>query len=199
MLGKSRFFHQLADLQKSDFFFPEQRHSLFIGSVGGTGIQSAHPQGVHANPQTGKRLQIRTVKGQLPVIRQRKRLHPAGHPVRIGHRILNGNLHIWHSQLGNAGAIRIFNHRMNHAFPVDYHLNGIYRFLEQPAGLNNLQTLVHQCGRINGQLGAHHPIGMTQCLFHRHLLQLFPLLSEKRPAGSCQNDFMQRILFRIPL
>ncbi len=56
------------------------------------------------------------------------------------------------------------------------------RNIEEPAGFNDFQPFVHQRGRVDGNLGAHFPIGMLQRALRRDVLQL--LLASEAPERS---------------
>ena len=80
---------------------------------------------------------------------------------------------------------------MDDALPLDNNLDLILGQSEQPDCLNQFQALVHQRSRVDGDLGAHIPVGMTQ----RVLLGLAPQLpgghTKERPAGSGEQDLLQ--------
>ena len=59
---------------------------------------------------------------------------------------------------------------------------------EKMVSLDDLQSLVHECGRIHRDLGAHLPGRMVQGFLYSHLAQLTEGFSEKRTAGSGQED-----------
>src|SRR6202051_5247167 len=60
--------------------------------------------------------------------------------------------------------------------------------IEQAAGLDHLETLVHQGGRINGDSLSHLPGGMIECLLHGDRAKLRLRRVQKRAARGCQPD-----------
>src|SRR5258708_5006002 len=66
------------------------------------------------------------------------------------------------------------------------HLRG--RQVEQSAGLDDLETLVHQRGRINGDAVAHFPCGMVQRLGNSNIGKFGYRSIQKRSARSSEPD-----------
>ena len=66
----------------------------------------------------------------------------------------------------------IFYHRMHDRLRMNHHLDLPAVQVEQPAGLDDLQGLVHQRGRVDGDFRPHVPGGMGQGLGDGHLGQL---------------------------
>ena len=69
-------------------------------------------------------------------------------------------------------SISVFYQRMDDALAVDQHFDLRLRNIEEPPGFDDLQPLVHQGGRVDGDLGTHGPVGMLQGVRRRHMLQL---------------------------
>src|SRR3989337_4045035 len=78
-------------------------------------------------------------------------------PLRIRERVEDGQSHVGHSHLRQDRPVYELHHRMHDALwmddPID--LSGLQ--VEEPTGLDDLQSLVHQCGRIDGDLFPHDP------------------------------------------
>ena len=88
-----------------------------------------------------------------------------GHPVRVSQRILDRNTHVWDAQLRHHRAITEFYHGMDDGFRMDDNVNLSGSDVEEPARLDDLQSLVHQRRRIDGNPAAHPPDWMLQSLF----------------------------------
>ena len=58
----------------------------------------------------------------------------------------------------------------------------------EPDGLDKLQPLIHQGGRVNGYFCAHGPVGMFQRLLFCDKGKLFTVFPVKRPAGSSDDE-----------
>ena len=71
---------------------------------------------------------------------------------------------------------------------MDHHGNFFHRHPVQVHGLDDLQPLVHQGGRIHGNLGPHGPVGVFQGVLHRYAGQLLPFFAIKGPTGAGENQ-----------
>ena len=54
----------------------------------------------------------------------------------------------------------------------------------------HFKRFVHHGGGVDGNLAAHHPIGMRNCLFGRYIFQGFDITPAKRAARSRENNFL---------
>ncbi|RML72609.1 hypothetical protein APX70_06630 [Pseudomonas syringae pv. maculicola] len=67
----------------------------------------------------------------------------------------NRRTHVGITQLGQYRAINVIDQRVDHALRVNHHLYLIRACVEQPAGFNQLQPLVHHGRRIDRNLAPH--------------------------------------------
>ena len=67
--------------------------------------------------------------------------------------------------MGQYPAIIKFDQAMHDALWMNYNIDFLQRDAEKPHGLNDLEALVHQRGRVNANLRAHIPSGMIRRLF----------------------------------
>ena len=77
----------------------------------------------------------------------------------------------------------VLDHRMDGALRLHHHLYAVVRHSEQMMRLDNLQTLVHERGRIDGDLRPHVPCGMRQRLLHRDICKFFARFAAERATG----------------
>ncbi len=75
--------------------------------------------------------------------------------------------HIGVSELGEHGSIGVLDHRVDHALRVHHHLDLVRRGVEEPAGLDDLEALVHHRRRVDRDLSAHLPIRVRAGLIRR--------------------------------
>ena len=68
------------------------------------------------------------------------------------------------AELGQDRAVAHLDQGMDDALGMDEDVEPVRLEVEQPAGLDELQPLVHQRGRIDGHLAAHLPAGMAEGL-----------------------------------
>ena len=103
-------------------------------------------------------------------------------------RILDRQLHVRRAELGDHRAVDEFHQRMDDRLRVHDHVDLLGREIEQPAGFDDLERLVHHRGRIDRDLRAHAPIRMAQGLFDRDAGQLLGRVAEKGSAAGGQHD-----------
>ncbi|MBA7694168.1 hypothetical protein ES703_102775 [subsurface metagenome] len=102
--------------------------------------------------------------------------------LRVGEGVLDGNFHIGNSQLGLHRAVHELHHTMDDGLRMDQNIHLVRFQVEQPPGLDHFQPLVHHGGRIDGDLGPHVPVGMSQGLSLGRLGKLLPRPRSERPA-----------------
>lgn len=77
---------------------------------------------------------------------------------------------------------------MDHTLRVHHHLDLTGPGIEQPAGLDQLQALVHHACRVDGNLAAHRPVRVGTGLLGADIHELGHRRFTKRPAGGGQQD-----------
>ena len=87
--------------------------------------------------------------------------------VRIGQGVLDGKSHIRGAQLGLERAVDEPDGRVDDALRVDDDLDGVVADIVQPVRLDDLQALVREGRRVDGDLGAHRPGRVAQGLRRR--------------------------------
>ena len=168
------------------------RHGSLIRAIGGAGGQTALADCLLAGLETAEGLVIRRCNTQLGQCREIQLRHRAGQTLRPGQRVLNGDAHIRHAKLRDDGMIGKLHSGMDDALPLDNDLDLILRQTEEPRGLDQLKTLVHQGSRVDRDLGTHIPVGVLEGIRLRLGAQLLGAHTEERPAGGGQQDLFQR-------
>ena len=79
---------------------------------------------------------------------------------------------------------------MDNALGMHNDLDLIQINTEQPLYFHDFQTFVHQCGRINGNLPSHGPVGMLQSILHLNILQLLSGPAAERSTGCRKQDLL---------
>ena len=112
----------------------------------------------------------------------------------VGEGILNGESHVGNSQLCLDTSVGELNGAMNDAFGVNHDLDVGGSNVEEPLGFNHLKALVHEGGRVDGNLCAHFPIGVAKGLSGCYFLHL--LLGERAEGASRggEQDFLNLII-----
>ena len=143
---------QAANVQEADLVAQEVRNGGLVRTVGGAGGQTALADSLFAGFEAAEGLVIRRCNAQLGQRGKVQLRHGAGQALGPGQRILDGNAHVGHTELRNDRMIRKLHGGVDDALTLDDDLNLILGQTEQPRGLDQLQTLVHQGRRINRDL-----------------------------------------------
>ena len=104
------------------------------------------------------------LEGQPVVIEE---VEPRGRPglaPRVGHGVLDGNSHVRESELRLEGAVDELDQGMDEALRMDEHIDLLVVQIVQPACLDHLQALVGERCRVDRDLGAHRPVGVSERL-----------------------------------
>ena len=100
----------------------------------------------------------------------------------------DGDPHVGITQLCQYRAVDIFHHGMDDALRMDDHIQLLGRHVEEELGLDQLQTLVHERGRVDRDLAAHRPLGMLAGLLGRGGGDSLRRPGPERPARSGQDQ-----------
>ena len=88
-------------------------------------------------------------------------------PCGVEERVADRDAHVGRPELRLDRAVLEFDHRVHDRLRVQHHVDPFGGHVEEPAGLDDLETLVHERRGVDGDLGAHRPLGMAQRLFRR--------------------------------
>ncbi|GBH08590.1 DNA-binding transcriptional regulator [Pseudomonas syringae pv. actinidiae] len=143
------------DFQVTDTPIEKCRHSHFIGCVEHGGRTAASLGSLTRQPQARKALLVGLLKIQLTNAKQIQWRDARVYTCRPRQCIGNGRTHVGITQLGQHRAINVIDQRVDHALRVNHHLDLIRACVEQPAGFDQLQPLVHHGRRIDRNLAPH--------------------------------------------
>ena len=90
--------------------------------------------------------------------------------------------HVRIAEVGERGAIAQVHEAVHDGLRMDDHVQPVIREPEQVVGLDQLQPLVHQRGRVDRDLASHVPGGVGERLLHADRLQLVADQPPERPA-----------------
>src|SRR5262249_19286691 len=90
-------------------------------------------------------------------------------------------------------AVLEHDHTVYNALRMNHYLYLLGFEAKEPPGFYHLEALVHQRSRVDGDLGAHAPIGMLQRVVPFYIDQEIGFLAEKGPAGSGENDLFDAV------
>ena len=74
----------------------------------------------------------------------------------------DGNAHVGHPELSDDRAVDVLDHGVDDGLRMHDHLHLRGLHVEEPAGLDDFEALVHQGGGVDGDLGAHLPRGVIE-------------------------------------
>jgi hypothetical protein len=80
--------------------------------------------------------------------------------------------------------------RVDDALAVHDDLDAVHRDVEQPVRFDHLEALVHERGRVDGDLAAHIPRRVTQRVTGCHVLEVARRQVAERAAGGRENEFL---------
>ena len=150
----------------------ERRHRGLVGGVEDRPAVAARGRRgadgvVRGIAPGGERLELQGSPVLRPGVARRRR-----QAQRVGQRVLDREAHVGEPELGLERAVGELDERVHHALGVDHGLNPIVRQAVQPFGLDRLERLVDERGRVDRDLGAHLPGRVRECLGRCHVLQL---------------------------
>ena len=114
--------------------------------------------------------------------------------LRIRERILDGQAHVGHTELGLHAAVLKLHGTVNHALRMHQHLYLTGLHTEEPLRLDHLEPLVHHRGRVDGDLRAHIPRRVFQGVCLRHVGYLLHRLQAEGTATGRQQDLLDAVM-----
>ena len=109
-------------------------------------------------------------------------------PGRVGEGVPDRQPHVGERQLCHHGPVDELDHGVHHRLRMDDHVDGVVRHAEELVGLDDLETLVHQGGGVHGDLRAHRPGRMGQCLVDPDIGELVGLPTAERSTRRRQQQ-----------
>ena len=76
--------------------------------------------------------------------------------------VSNWQAHVWLGELGHGGSVDELHHGVYDRLGVNYDRDAVIIDVEQLVGLDDLESLVHERRRVDGDLGPHGPGGVGQ-------------------------------------
>ena len=110
-------------------------------------------------------------------------------PLRIGERERDRHAHVRACpRCASSGAVAEAHERVDDRARVDDDVDPLVRDTEQPVRLDQLETLVRERGRVDGDLRAHAPRRMLERLAGDDRLELVAAAPAERPAGRGEDE-----------
>ena len=121
----------------------------------------------------------------LTHVQARRRARPAPGMVE---GVLDGDAHVGEPELGLLRAVHELDERVDEALGVDDDVDVLVGDIVEPVRLDDLQALVHERGRVDGDLGAHRPGGVGQGVRRGRGGHGLRRPVAERPAGGGQDE-----------
>ena len=122
------------------------------------------------------------------------RLRRAAAPVdalRPGQAMGDRRAHVRGAELGHHRAVAEFDHAVDHGLGMHQHVEFVGIEGEQMLGLDQFEALVHHGRRVDGDLGAHRPVGMLKRLLGGRRLDGVQRPGAERTAGGGQDHALE--------
>ena len=101
--------------------------------------------------------------------------------------------HIRAAELGDDGAVREFHHRVDNGFGMHHDIYHRRNHVEQPAGLDELQALVHHCSGVDGYLCSHIPVRVLESIGSACPGNALSAPGSERASGSGEMNLYQLV------
>ena len=166
-------------------------HAGFVGSIQDARDIAFFFQGFKRQSQGGESVQVGFLEGQgaqggeiqFPVV-ERQALGETECQ-------LDGLAHVRAAQLGQDGPVFKFDHGVDDRFGVYHYVDAVGSGAEEPAGLDDLESFVHHRSGIDGDFGAHRPVGMLEGVGLRCGCNLLLRPIAERASGGCEMYFFE--------
>ena len=177
----------LGNVDPADPTVEEGGHGHLVGAVEPGRSGAARSTGPVGQVQARERLPIRRLE------LERSHLGPVDgaerHPqaVGIGQCVPDREPHVGKRQLGQGGAVSGLDHGVHDRLGVHHYIDGVVADPEQLMGFDDLESLVHQRGRVDGDLRAHLPRRVRQGVVDGDLAQRLLMAAPERAAAGGQH------------
>ncbi len=134
--------------------------------VGGVENRRQRPPGDHGLPAESDRREALFVGRLEPEIFKFVDTQPLANgdrlPFRIGQRVLDRQPHVRYGDMGQEVAVNELHQAVHDALRMYDHTDPVDRDIEEPVRLDDLEPLVHEGCRVDGDLPPHGPGGMLE-------------------------------------
>src|SRR5437879_5654019 len=170
--GAERPLDRAHDAAERDLAGQEGVHRLLVGRVQDRRVAAALRRRLAGESHAGKAGFVQVMELQAAELGDRRRGDCAGQAVRVGEGDRDGQPHVRPPKLGLQGAIDELDQGVDDALGMDADRDRVQGQAEKVVRLDDLEALVHQGRRVDGDLWAHRPTGMVQRLLHGHVVEV---------------------------
>jgi hypothetical protein len=154
---------------KLDLAVEEGIDGDFVGGVEDGWECAADGAGVAGEVEGGEIVRAGGFEVQGTDLGEVERLQIVRDAVGPGDGVLNGEAHVAVAELGDDAVVGELDHAVDDALRMHDDLDLVHRHVEEPLGLDHFEAFVEERGAVDGDLAAHGPGGMLQCLGDGHV------------------------------
>ena len=133
------------NLIEANAAFEKCSYSDFISRIERHSLRSSCLRGLIGETKTRKFTHVWGAEVEMTQVTNRK-THIRWDTFGVGQSVKDGQAHIGHRKLSKYAAIDELDHGMNGRLGMDDHFHFSYPNVKQPASLDYLKALIHQCG-----------------------------------------------------
>jgi hypothetical protein len=164
----------LGDLDQPDLPFQERHDRHLVRRVQGCGIGQAQAARSIGQLNGRKGISIELLERHAPQRGEVESLDTRRESIRERQGELDGQPHVGGGHLGDHAAVGELGDAVDDGLRMHHHVDLAVLEAEQVVRLDHLEPLVHERGRVDGDLRPHLPGGVGQRLLHRCPGQLLP-------------------------
>jgi len=161
--GSEHLLNCIRDSGKGDAAIEEGVNGNLVGGIEGDAVGSADAGGLEGQAQAGKAVEVRLLEFKMAEGGQIKGQRRGG-AFGKGQRIEDGKTHVGDGDLGEDGAVDVFDERVHGRLGMDGDADLAGGDVEETASLDDFEAFVEHGSRIDGDAAAHDPGRMLEGL-----------------------------------
>jgi len=182
------------DIVEGNQVFEVGGHRDFVGGVEGAGGVAAAAQGFEGEREAGEARGVRGFEGEAAEGGEVEFFVAYGEPAGEAEGEADGFAHIRAAELGDDGPVHEFYHRVDDGVGVDDDVDLVGFEVEEPFGFDDFEAFVHHRGGVDGDFGAHIPVGVFEGLGGRGARDFLPVPGAEGAAGGGEVHFFDGVL-----
>ena len=175
------------DVGKGYASLTESEIGHFVGGVDGAGCRAAFVERAFGEAETGEPQIIGLDEVEAREVGDGQAPRAVGQTGRVAESVCDGEMHVGGAELGLDRTVVELYHGVDYRLRMYHGHDTVDAYVEEPASLDYLESLVDHRSRIDGNLGAHDPVGVMQGVGGRDAAQLAGCEIAER-ATRCGDD-----------
>jgi hypothetical protein len=185
------------DVGEGNTSLEESLHGDFVGGIQDGGSRLAGGEGLECKVEAGEALAVRDLEIEAGAGGEVETRQVEGEALGMGQGHRNGHAHVGETQLRQDRRVDVLHQRVHDGLGVHHDVDALGRYVEEPASLDDLETLVHERRRIDRDLRSHVPVRVVERLFHRRPGDLLGTPGAKGPTRRRQDQAAHTLGLRI--